>query len=127
MLVGLQRPVRLKWLSWTSKFAVVRYPASRSSVQAWPPIGPNCNPEIVVVVPAEPGHQRTGDPFQDGLAFSCIPSALPIHPPGPSGLVEDADHQLSEPAPFMIKAGAQRIAAELGLMLVAPDTSPRDV
>jgi S-formylglutathione hydrolase len=28
---------------------------------------------------------------------------------------------------FMIKAGAQRRAAELGLMLVAPDTSPRDV
>ena len=27
---------------------------------------------------------------------------------------------------FMIKAGAQRIAAELGLMLVAPDTSPRN-
>jgi len=27
---------------------------------------------------------------------------------------------------FMIKAGAQRLAAELGLMLVAPDTSPRD-
>jgi len=26
---------------------------------------------------------------------------------------------------FMIKAGAHRIAAELGLMLVAPDTSPR--
>lgn len=26
---------------------------------------------------------------------------------------------------FMIKAGAQRIAAKLGLMLVAPDTSPR--
>lgn len=26
---------------------------------------------------------------------------------------------------FMIKSGAQRIAAELGLMLVAPDTSPR--
>jgi S-formylglutathione hydrolase len=28
---------------------------------------------------------------------------------------------------FIIKAGAQRIAAELGLMLVAPDTSPRGV
>jgi len=28
---------------------------------------------------------------------------------------------------FMIKAGAQRIAGELGLMLVAPDTSPRGV
>jgi len=27
---------------------------------------------------------------------------------------------------FMIKAGAQRIAAALGLMLVAPDTSPRN-
>lgn len=27
---------------------------------------------------------------------------------------------------FIIKAGAQRIAAELGLMLVAPDTSPRN-
>jgi S-formylglutathione hydrolase len=27
---------------------------------------------------------------------------------------------------FPIKAGAQRVAAELGLMLVAPDTSPRD-
>ena len=27
---------------------------------------------------------------------------------------------------FAIKAGAQRIAAELGLMLVAPDTSPRE-
>jgi S-formylglutathione hydrolase len=26
---------------------------------------------------------------------------------------------------FMIKAGAQRVAAELGLILVAPDTSPR--
>jgi S-formylglutathione hydrolase len=26
---------------------------------------------------------------------------------------------------FMIKAGAQRVAAELGLMLVTPDTSPR--
>lgn len=28
---------------------------------------------------------------------------------------------------FMIKAGAQRIAAELGLALAAPDTSPRNV
>jgi S-formylglutathione hydrolase len=27
---------------------------------------------------------------------------------------------------FVIKAGAQRVAAELGLMLVAPDTSPRE-
>ncbi|MDE2271826.1 MAG: S-formylglutathione hydrolase [Xanthomonadaceae bacterium] len=27
---------------------------------------------------------------------------------------------------FPLKAGAQRVAAELGLMLVAPDTSPRD-
>jgi len=26
----------------------------------------------------------------------------------------------------MIKSGAQRIASELGLMLVAPDTSPRE-
>lgn len=29
------------------------------------------------------------------------------------------------PETFMIKAGAQRVAAELGLMLLAPDTSPR--
>jgi S-formylglutathione hydrolase len=29
------------------------------------------------------------------------------------------------PDNFVVKAGAQRIAAELGLMLVAPDTSPR--
>lgn len=28
---------------------------------------------------------------------------------------------------FMIKAGAQQVAAELGIMLVAPDTSPRSV
>ena len=28
---------------------------------------------------------------------------------------------------FMIKTGAQRVAAELGIMLVAPDTSPRGV
>ena len=28
---------------------------------------------------------------------------------------------------FMMKAGAQRIASELGLILVAPDTSPRGV
>lgn len=27
---------------------------------------------------------------------------------------------------FMIKAGAQRLAAQLGLILIAPDTSPRD-
>ena len=26
---------------------------------------------------------------------------------------------------FTVKAGAQRVAAELGLLLVAPDTSPR--
>ncbi len=26
---------------------------------------------------------------------------------------------------FTVKAGAQRIAAELGLLLIAPDTSPR--
>src|SRR5215212_10025732 len=26
---------------------------------------------------------------------------------------------------FTVKAGAQRVASELGLMLVAPDTSPR--
>lgn len=30
------------------------------------------------------------------------------------------------PETFPTKAGAQRVAAELGLMLVAPDTSPRD-
>src|SRR5690242_7107943 len=30
------------------------------------------------------------------------------------------------PETFPIKAGAQRVAAELGLMLIAPDTSPRD-
>ena len=30
------------------------------------------------------------------------------------------------PETFTIKAGAQRVAAELGLMLLAPDTSPRD-
>lgn len=30
------------------------------------------------------------------------------------------------PETFPIKAGAQRVAAELGLVLVAPDTSPRD-
>lgn len=28
---------------------------------------------------------------------------------------------------FMVKGGAQRLAAELGLVLVAPDTSPREV
>src|SRR5579872_4546583 len=28
---------------------------------------------------------------------------------------------------FMMKAGAQRLAAQLGLLLVAPDTSPRGV
>jgi S-formylglutathione hydrolase len=28
---------------------------------------------------------------------------------------------------FMIKAGAQRVASELGLMLITPDTSPREV
>ena len=26
---------------------------------------------------------------------------------------------------FMVKSGAQRVAAELGLMLISPDTSPR--
>ena len=26
---------------------------------------------------------------------------------------------------FMVKSGAQRVAAELGIMLVSPDTSPR--
>ena len=30
------------------------------------------------------------------------------------------------PENFTVKAGAQRVAAELGLMLVMPDTSPRD-
>ncbi len=30
------------------------------------------------------------------------------------------------PETFPVKAGAQRVAAELGLLLIAPDTSPRD-
>ena len=33
----------------------------------------------------------------------------------------------STPETFMIKSGAQRTAAEHGLMLVSPDTSPRDL
>jgi S-formylglutathione hydrolase len=48
-----------------------------------------------------------------------------IHGPGPypalfwlSGLTCTEDN-------FTVKAGAQRVAAELGLMVVAPDTSPR--
>ena len=59
------------------------------------------------------------------MRFSVFTPPPQIHGPGPwptlfwlSGLTCTEDN-------FTVKAGAQRAAAELGLMIVAPDTSPR--
>ncbi len=59
------------------------------------------------------------------MRFSVYTPPAEIHGPGPfpalfwlSGLACTEDN-------FTVKAGAQRAAAELGLMIVAPDTSPR--
>ncbi|MDZ7628455.1 MAG: S-formylglutathione hydrolase [Parvularculaceae bacterium] len=59
------------------------------------------------------------------MRLSVYTPPLEMHGPGPwptlfwlSGLTCTEDN-------FTVKAGAQRAAAELGLMIVAPDTSPR--
>lgn len=59
------------------------------------------------------------------MRFSVFTPPPQIHGPGPwptlfwlSGLTCTEDN-------FTVKAGAQRVAAELGLMIVASDTSPR--
>lgn len=59
------------------------------------------------------------------MRFSAFTPPPEIHGPGPwptlfwlSGLTCTEDN-------FTVKAGAQRVASELGLMIVAPDTSPR--
>ena len=46
--------------------------------------------------------------------------------PGPRPVLLYLAGLTCSPETFAIKAGAQRIAAELGLVLVTPDTSPRD-
>lgn len=46
--------------------------------------------------------------------------------PGPRPVLFYLAGLTCSPETFAIKAGAQRIAAELGLVLVTPDTSPRD-
>ncbi|MCG6116779.1 MAG: S-formylglutathione hydrolase [Aquimonas sp.] len=46
--------------------------------------------------------------------------------PGPRPVLFYLAGLTCSPETFAIKAGAQRIAAELGLVLVMPDTSPRD-
>jgi S-formylglutathione hydrolase len=55
------------------------------------------------------------------MGFSVF---LPPEPAGAPVLYFLAGLSCSEET-FMVKAGAQRLAAELGLALVAPDTSPR--
>jgi S-formylglutathione hydrolase len=59
------------------------------------------------------------------MRFAVFTPSADAHGPGPfpavfwlSGLTCTEDN-------FTVKAGAQRAAAELGLMIVAPDTSPR--
>ena len=46
--------------------------------------------------------------------------------PGPRPVLFYLAGLTCSPETFAIKAGAQRVAAELGLVLVMPDTSPRD-
>lgn len=46
--------------------------------------------------------------------------------PGPRPVLFYLAGLTCSPETFAIKAGAQRVAAELGLVLVTPDTSPRD-
>ena len=46
--------------------------------------------------------------------------------PGPRPVLFYFAGLTCSPETFAIKAGAQRVAAELGLVLVTPDTSPRD-
>jgi S-formylglutathione hydrolase len=62
---------------------------------------------------------------QCDMRFSLFMPPREVHGPGPwptlywlSGLTCTEEN-------FTVKAGAQRVAAELGIMLVAPDTSPR--
>lgn len=47
--------------------------------------------------------------------------------PGPRPVLFYLAGLTCSPETFAIKAGAQRLAAELGLVLVMPDTSPRDI
>jgi S-formylglutathione hydrolase len=67
--------------------------------------------------------------YRHDSATIGLPMQLAVYrPPGaaPRGTLIYLAGLTCNEETFPIKAGAQRVAAELGLMLVAPDTSPRD-
>jgi S-formylglutathione hydrolase len=70
-------------------------------------------------------YRHAADTTRCSMRFAVFTPSQAAHRPVPV-LYYLAGLTCSEET-FMIKAGAQRMAAELGLMLVAPDTSPRGV
>jgi S-formylglutathione hydrolase len=66
--------------------------------------------------------------FYRHVSPDCGPMELSVFvppQPGPRPVVYWLSGLTCTPENFTAKAGAQRVAAELGLILVAPDTSPR--
>ena len=68
-------------------------------------------------------YRHASDANQCEMQFSAfIP---PQAATGPVPVLTFLSGLTCTPENFTVKSGAQRIAAELGLMLIAPDTSPR--
>lgn len=68
--------------------------------------------------------------YRHDSSATCTPMRLSVYRPpqaerGPVPVVWFLSGLTCTEENFTVKAGAQRVAAELGLMIVAPDTSPR--
>lgn len=59
------------------------------------------------------------------MKFALFTPPADVHGPGPHPVLYWLSGLTCTEENFIAKAGAQRIAAELGLVIVAPDTSPR--
>ena len=59
------------------------------------------------------------------MRFAVFTPPADVHGPGPYPVLYWLSGLTCTEENFIAKAGAQRIAAELGLIIVAPDTSPR--
>ncbi len=75
---------------------------------------------------AQGNYRHQSEAVQTPMEFAVFQPDAERHP-GPRPVVWFLSGLTCTPENFVVKAGAQRVAAELGLIVVAPDTSPRGV
>ncbi len=70
-------------------------------------------------------YSHTSEACACDMRFSVFTPSEELHGPGPYPVLYWLSGLTCTEENFIIKSGAQRVAAELGLVLIAPDTSPR--